>query len=483
MTRTDDARAPVRILALALCALASLGIPAGAAATPPTIESEWVTDVTQHNAVLHAEINPNGSLTKYKLQFDESGAFQFYQPDCGVLHVPGYAYCMHVVPGDERTEPPEGSIPAGNDAVEVSANLASIGATLQPNTTYHYRAIAANGELVVEGPDQTFTTSSSPPPPTAPTIESESVSNVTPTNATLEAEINPEGAANGVFYQFQLLLDPGEASTELACPSSPPPGFSVCVGPNDPEALPLELITGDETQTVKLDLASAGVSLEPGRTYFFRVLAADRVFSEDTAEWESPAVVGPSKDFTTPGPPSIEGVSAKNITATDATLEAQINPGGLETTYEFRLETPECAMQAGLIVGCQLVGAGTIPAGSSTQTVSTDIAQAWQDLSPNTTYTYAVFATNSAGPASGRHEGSFETTTAASPTLVPPASCAFSTTCVGGPTNAPPASACKKGWVKRYGKCVREPRCGRKLLSSRRAARSRRRACRRLRRA
>ncbi len=138
----------------------------------------------------------------------------------------------------------------------------------------------------------------------SPTIESESVSKITSTDATLEAELDPEGAEAGVFYQFQLLLDPGEAPTELECPSSLP-GYSTCAGSSDPSALPLGWICGEceiepSAVPVSLDLASAGASLEPGRTYYFRVLAADRKFSEDVAEWEPPAVVGASKRFTTP---------------------------------------------------------------------------------------------------------------------------------------------------------------------------------------
>jgi hypothetical protein len=134
----------------------------------------------------------------------------------------------------------------------------------------------------------------------SPLIQSESVSGITATDATLQASIDPQAASAGVFYQFQLLLDPGEAPTELACPSSPPPGYSACAGPQDSGAMPLRWIPGTEAHAVSLDLASAGVSLEPGRTYYFRALAADRKFSEDTAEWEPPAVVGVSKRFTTP---------------------------------------------------------------------------------------------------------------------------------------------------------------------------------------
>jgi hypothetical protein len=138
----------------------------------------------------------------------------------------------------------------------------------------------------------------------SPLIQSESVFSVTATDATLQASIDPQAASAGVFYQFQLLLDPGEAPTELECPSSLP-GYSTCAGPSDPSALPLGWICGEcenepSTVPVSLDLASAGVSLEPGRTYYYRVLAAYRKFSEDVAEWEPPSVVGASKSFTTP---------------------------------------------------------------------------------------------------------------------------------------------------------------------------------------
>ena len=114
---------------------------------------------------------------------------------------------------------------------------------------------------------------------TPPSITGTQATHVTSTNAIFEAEIDPQGASAGVFYQFQLLFDPGEAPTEIACPPSVP-GYSVCVGPPDPGVLPLEWIPGNEAQTVKLDLSSAGVTLNPGRTYYLRLLAADRVFSD-----------------------------------------------------------------------------------------------------------------------------------------------------------------------------------------------------------
>jgi len=213
-------RSSPALAVIALAALASLGWTASASASsPPTIESESVTNVTQHNATLNAEINPNGSLTKYKLQVDTTGAYNFYQADCGVLHVPGFVYCQHVTPGEPLppglVEPPESSIPAGTGGQQVSVNLASIGATLQPGTTYHYRAIAANGASVIEGPDQTFTT---PSEPSSPSIESESATNITATDATLKAQINPNGLETS--YRFRLEFGWSSSGEHLSSPLS-----------------------------------------------------------------------------------------------------------------------------------------------------------------------------------------------------------------------------------------------------------------------
>ena len=242
-------------------------------------------------------------------------------------------------------------------------------------------------------------------------IESESVSNLAPTNATLEAEIDTQGASAGAFYQFQLLLDPGEAPTELACPSSPPPGYSACVGPQDPSALPLGWVPGNETQTVKLDLSGAGVTLTPGRTYYFRVLVADRIFSEDTAEWETPAIFGPSEEFTTPAAPSIVSESASNIAMTGATLEAEINlhEAGAGAYFQFQLVRDPHEYASEILCPPTLLpgysgcigpqGAGALPIGflagntlqpSATSHASLDLSSAGVTLQPATAYHYRV---------------------------------------------------------------------------------------------
>jgi IPT/TIG domain len=107
------------------------------------------------------------------------------------------------------------------------------------------------------------------------------------------------------------------------------------------------------------------------------------------------------------GPPSIEGESVSHITATDATLEAQINTEGLATTYTFYLQEaapceeahPPCmipdrapvALPSGKLLG-SFVG----------QVVSADLNSAGISLDPHEDYTYWVTATSAAGTTQGQ---------------------------------------------------------------------------------
>lgn len=158
------------ISAACVCAV----FPQTASAIPPTIEDQWVTDLSSSDATLNAQINPNGLLTKYKLQIDTTGKFLFFQPDSCPLHPPGIACAQAIVEGEPLpaglVQPPEMTLPASTESQHVSVKLSSIGATLQPETTYHFRAIAANSPEIIYGWDLTFTT---PPPFEPPPSEKE----------------------------------------------------------------------------------------------------------------------------------------------------------------------------------------------------------------------------------------------------------------------------------------------------------------------
>jgi hypothetical protein len=185
--------------------------------------------------------------------------------------------------------------------------LNSAGVRLEPGERYEYWVTATNSDGTggSQSNAHTFTASSEEPP----SIVSEGVSNITATDATLEAAIEPR-AWHGAYYQFQLVKEASEYATEILCPPTLHPGIDGCVGPQG-AALPIGWVPGNlanplAAQPVQLDLAGAGVTLQPGTIYHYRVLAARRVQTEDTIEWEPPTVFGEDRTFTTTSEPPSE---------------------------------------------------------------------------------------------------------------------------------------------------------------------------------
>jgi hypothetical protein len=172
-----------------------------------------------------------------------------------------------------------------------------------------------------------------------PTIEKESVSGITSTNAVLEAQISPppEGYA---FYQFQLVTDPEEYASEILCPE-PPFGNALCLGEYAEGVLPIRFIFEEPSQ-VGLDLSEdAGVTLTPNTTYHYRVLAATAIRTEDTIEWEPPIVIGADQTFTTLGEVSVPLTIAKTGEGTVASSPAGIECTGAKTGAECQGEFEE----------------------------------------------------------------------------------------------------------------------------------------------
>ena len=88
----------------------------------------------------------------------------------------------------------------------------------------------------------------------------------------------------------------------------------------------------------------------------------------------------PRRSRSTPSPSS-------GITSTTATLNAQLNPNGLDTTYQFVVTGPGSFNET--------VPANPVDIGCGTTDVGA--AASLSGLTPGTTYTYHVTATNSAG--------------------------------------------------------------------------------------
>ena len=102
------------------------------------------------------------------------------------------------------------------------------------------------------------------------------------------------------------------------------------------------------------------------------------------------SVFGASALAAGPEAPQISGTSVTEVTATSAKLNAQVNPGGAETTYHF---------DYGTIAAYGLSTPESVSVGFDNS--EHPAVAAIQGLQPGTTYHYRVVATNSQSPAGG----------------------------------------------------------------------------------
>lgn len=313
----------------------------------------------------------------------------------------------------EYTEPAKQCTPdaAGTPFTAASTPVTANLAGLAQETTYHYRITATNANGTTKGFDRTFTTHNVSDLSTDPATE------ITKTTATLNGSWT--SSAGNVEYKFEW--GPTKTYGQSATGASAATGVVKVAQP----------ITGLVADTPDYEENTPGL-------YHYRIVATG----------PAGTTVGPDRTFTTdpPDAPSISGVTASNVSENGATLSAQVNPNLGSTFYLFEYG-PTGAY-------------GAITPALVVDDDDTDhaVSQVLVGLAPGTTYHFRAVATNFGGTTLGGDQ--LFTTPSPPVTETPPPSApspqpSGQGTGGGGEVVAKPKK-CKKGFVKKHGKCVKK---------------------------
>ncbi len=292
---------------------------------PPSVTTGAASAITQTSATLEATVNPNGhEVSECELEY---GTTTSYGSSASCSPSPG----------------------SGTSPVTVSAPATGLTA----NTTYHFRiaAIYAGGQR--NGNDETFKTLPNPP-----TVATASASSLSPTSATLNAEVDPNGG-EVIECKLEYGTTPSYGSSRL-CSTSP----------------------GSGTSPVTVSASVTG--LAAGTTYYFRISATN---AGGTSR-------GEGQTFATLSSPTVETGAASSVTQTSATLNASVNPNGQQVT--------ECKLEYGMTVSYGASAPCSPSPGSESAAVA--VSASLTGLTAGTTYHFRILATNPGGSSKGGDE-------------------------------------------------------------------------------
>jgi phosphodiesterase/alkaline phosphatase D-like protein len=302
--------------------------PLALAALPEAPVTKEAIPIKGTTATLHGEVNPGVSAEEVEYDFAYSS---------GALCTEGGAV-IPVSPGKV----------AGNHK-EVPATAVT---GLEGSTEYTFCLLATNISGSRTGSQLKFKTLAE-----KPVVVIESSSSLTPFDAVLGAEINPEKQAS--TYHFEYATNPALTGATSIGAGEVPGTF------------------GDQTASP----ADIGGGLKPATTYYYRVVATNATGETKGADGEFTTL--------TLEKPLVGSESTSAVTATAATLQAVVNPNYQATTYSFTYALNEALTEGAVTV------AGVSPLAAEFAELPVSVSTGV--LAPRTTYFYRAEATNETG--------------------------------------------------------------------------------------
>lgn len=230
----------------------------------------------------------------------------------------------------------------GEEKVAISAS------ELHAGTLYYYRLAAENENGTNYGATKELET-----PTAVEGLSTGAVSNLQPTSTTLNGSLSPNGVDAHYYFQW---------------------GKTTSYGSETPSE---DAGSGTGSAAAKAELTG----LSPNTVYHYRLVATNSYGTTDGAD----------QSFTTPGPPRITYKPVSGLGHETGTLNAEVNPDELETSYHYEYGETE-AYGTETPAGGADIGSGGTPLPETASLTA---------LKLGVTYHYRLVATNSAGTTTG----------------------------------------------------------------------------------